>query len=104
MHFTILAHDATDDQAYERRLNARQAHMDFMADNIKRGSMLYGAALLDEHGKMKGSIIVTDFPSREAVDNWLAEEPYVKQKVWGDIQILPCQLGTAFEPLFKKSA
>lgn len=47
-----------------------------------RGGLLWAAALLAENGHMNGSVMVVHFASRKALDAWLAEEPYVKQRVW----------------------
>lgn len=50
---------------------------------------MYGGALLDDAGKMIGSVIVVDYPSREELDNWLKVEPYVVGDVWQRIDIKP---------------
>lgn len=96
MHFLILANDATDDGALERRMAARDAHIKLISAYKAKGHMLIGAARLNDEGKMIGSVLIVDFPSREGVDKWLAEEPYVTNKVWDDITIEPCAIGPSF--------
>lgn len=77
MEFLILGYDGTDDGAIERRLAARPAHLELASKFIADGTLLYGAAILNDSGKMIGSTLVCDFPSRAQLDAWLAVEPYV---------------------------
>jgi hypothetical protein len=58
--------------------------------------MLYGVALIDDDGKMKGSMVVCDFPDEDALDAYLKEEPYITAKVWGKVDVLPCKVGPSF--------
>lgn len=79
-----------------RRLAARQEHLE-LGDGMKAdGRLLYALALLDEGGTMRGSVMVVDFPSRKALDEWLKVEPYVTQKVWREIEIRACKVGPSF--------
>ncbi len=95
MHFVLIAFDATDPDALQRRKAAREAHLRNIEDN--RPHMLMGAATLDENReKMTGSVMVVDFPSRSALDAWLATEPYIVQQVWDKVTVLPCSVGPAF--------
>ena len=43
--------------------------------------------MLDEEGKLKGSALVMEFDDRAGVDEYLANEPYVKAGVWQKIDI-----------------
>ncbi len=95
MQFMVLAYDGTDEQALERRLQAREAHVALGDHLVASGKMLFGVALL-ENGKMVGSMLIVDFPTREDVDKWLAIEPYVTGDVWQRINISPCQVGPSF--------
>jgi len=36
-----------------------------------------------------GSTIIADFDSREALDAWLQEEPFLKEGVYGQIDVKP---------------
>ena len=94
MQFTIIARDGTDADALQRRMNARAAHMQNIEDH--RSQMLMGAATLDDQGNMNGSILLAEFPSREALDEWLKAEPYVTQGVWTDVTVLPCKVAPTF--------
>ena len=96
MQFLILAKDATDENALERRMKSRDEHLKVIGKYKASGNMLIGAARLDDSGKMIGSVIVADFPSRAELDKWLAEEPFARDKVWDDIQIETCSVGPSF--------
>lgn len=95
MQFVIIARDGDDAGASERRQKARAAHIQNIEDHMAH--MLMGVATLDGNEAMNGSVLVVDFPSREALESWLKDEPYVAQQVWKDITILPCRLGPSFQ-------
>lgn len=94
MHFVLIARDGTDAGALQRRLAARNAHI----ENTERNTphMVMGVATLDAGGGMDGSVMIVDFPDRAALDRWLAAEPYVTGDVWRDITVLPCRIGPSF--------
>lgn len=98
MQFVIIGQDGTDDQAEQRRQDAREAHFKECEDAIERGEHLIGAALLSDSGKMTGSVMIVEFPDRAALDKWLATEPYVTDKVWEKVDIIPCKVGPAYKP------
>ncbi|HPG39474.1 MAG TPA: YciI family protein [bacterium] len=93
MQFLIIAYDDTDAGALDRRLAARQAHLQGALAMYERGEWLYASAILNDAGVMAGSMIVCDFPSREAMQKqWLDHEPYITGKVWKTIHIHPAQV------------
>ena len=49
--------------------------------------MVCAGALLDDEGKMKGSLLVMQYESREELDAYLAQEPYVVEGVWETIEV-----------------
>lgn len=88
MQFVVMGYDGKDDRALDRRMAAREAHLEMAGQMHEKGYWLFAAALLDDDGKMTGSMIVCDFPSREEMDRlWLEKEPYVKGKVWQTIEV-----------------
>jgi len=88
MQFVVIGHDGKDDKALDRRLAAREAHLATFRENHAKGVLLYAVALLDDQGKMNGSVIVCDFASEEALKTeWLDTEPYVLGKVWESVEI-----------------
>ncbi|BAQ08877.1 hypothetical protein OXB_0405 [Bacillus sp. OxB-1] len=96
MQFIVMAYDGTDDEALSRRLQAREQHLQSVTQRAEAGEHLYGAALLDDDGKMIGSMMVVEYPSREELDRWLKAEPYVLGDVWRKIEIKPCQVPPIF--------
>ena len=90
MQFLIVGLDGTDDNAMERRLAAREAHIKLGDALVKSGNVWYGAVLINENGKMKGSTFMVDFPSEKELNEWLEKEPYVTGKVWKEITIHKC--------------
>ena len=101
MQFLVLGYDGTDEEALNRRLAVREAHIKLGDELRDSGNLLYGVAMLSDEGMMKGSMLVADFPNRAALDAWLAEEPYVTGKVWEKVEVIPCKVGPSFEGLIK---
>jgi uncharacterized protein YciI len=62
--------------------------LQMVAPFVERGRVLIGGAILDEMGDMVGSVLLTDFASREEVEAWVAEDPYVTGGVWKEIEVL----------------
>jgi uncharacterized protein YciI len=75
---------------------AREAHLALVVKNQAAGHAKFGAALLNDAGNMIGSMMVVDYPTREALDAWLAQEPYVTGNVWNKIDIQPCRIAPSF--------
>jgi hypothetical protein len=53
---------------------------------------LFGGAILDENGKMIGSMILYETADRQELDKLLLDEPYIYNKVWEKIEIRPFRL------------
>ena len=100
MQYIVTAYDGTDEKAIDRRLMAREEHLKSVERRFKEGQHLYGAAILDDEGKMIGSMMIVDYPSREDLDNWLKVEPYVVGNVWQKIEIQPCRVASTFMELY----
>jgi len=99
MQFIVTGHDGDDDKALERRLAAREAHLKSAKEMYENGRWLYAVAILNDDGKMAGSVIVCDFPSREALEEqWLKNEPYVTGDVWKKIEITRGQVAPFCAP------
>jgi len=96
MQFLVLGYDGSDEGALERRMTVREAHIALGDKMREQGTMLYGAAILDDHGKMIGSALICQFDSREQLDEWLKVEPYVTGNVWQTIDVRPCKVGPSF--------
>lgn len=83
MQFVITAYDGEGMLA--KRMEVRPRHLEGM-DKLGEHIVCAGG-LLDEEGKMKGSVLVVDFENREEVDEYLANEPYVLEHVWEKIEV-----------------
>lgn len=90
MVFALIAHDYED--ALERRLACRERHLARLALLSAEGKLRGGGVLLDDQGKMIGSNVHVEFKDREELDLWLADEPYVHEKVWQNIEIRQIKL------------
>lgn len=99
MQFLITGYDGKDEGALERRLAVREQHLKLTEKMFNEGKHLYGGALLDESGKMIGSVIISEFPSRAELDEYLKVEPYITGNVWQQVEIKPYQVA----PIFRNS-
>ena len=97
MQYAVIAYDGTDEEALERRMKVRDAHMQYVVDTRRtKGHLIHGGALLDDTDKMIGSILIVDFPDQQSFDNWYNNDPYVKGNVWQNVQIIPFKTAPAF--------
>ena len=92
MQFLLLAYDGTDPKALQRRLNVREEHLKRISLLKISGEFLFGGAILDNNGKMIGSMIVYDFPDRQSLEERLQDDPYLREKVWEKTEIHPFRL------------
>lgn len=83
MQFIIKAYDGPG--MLEKRMEVRPRHLEGM--KALGGQVICAGGLLDEEGRMKGSALVMEFPDRAALDQYLAEEPYVTEGVWQKIDV-----------------
>ena len=94
MQFIVIAKDYPD--ALPRRMEVREAHL-AMIDTLKvDGKMLYATALLNDNDQMCGSVVVYDVADRAELDALLEAEPFIVNRVWGDLDIQPCRVPPAF--------
>ena len=92
MQFLLIAYDGTDKEAFDRRMVSRPEHLEKIAHLKKTGKFLFGGAILDDTGKMIGSMIVYEFPDRQALDEMLKSEVYLTGGVWQKVDIRPYRL------------
>ena len=97
MEFMVCGYDGKDEGAADRRLAAREAHLNLIETLRQEKKVLYGAALLSDAGEMIGSVIIAEYPDRAALDEWLAVEPYVTGNVWQTVEITPCKTPPRFK-------
>ena len=83
MTFIITAYDG--ENMLPRRMEVRPRHLENIARMKDR--VVCAGGLLDDEGKMKGSVLVMDFDSRADVDEYLKNEPYVTEHVWERVEV-----------------
>ena len=83
MQFLIKAYDG--EGMLEKRMEVRPRHLEGMK-KLGRHIVCAGG-LLDEEGKMKGSVLVLEFADRTELENYLASEPYMQEKVWDRVEV-----------------
>lgn len=93
MQFIVTGYDGTDEGALERRMAAREDHLSMAKKMVESGRWLHAAAILNDEGKMTGSVIICEFDSRQAMEKeWLDKEAYVLGKVWEKLEITRAQV------------
>jgi uncharacterized protein YciI len=85
VQFVIRAYDGKG--MLEKRMEVRPRHLEGMEKNKEH--VICAGGLLDEEGKMKGSMLVMEFETRQELDAYLANEPYVQEQVWEKIEVEP---------------
>lgn len=100
MLYVVIAHDGTAPGTQERRMAVRPEHMVNGEKMMRNGNFLFGGAIIDGAGKMAGGVLVVNFESREQIDEWFAEEPYILNKVWERIEVHPFLVPPQFLSLF----
>jgi uncharacterized protein len=87
MTFLVLGYDGVDAEAPARRAAARPAHL-AAAQRLKAaGHFLDGGAMVDDSGRMTGSMLMMEFPSRAELDAWLSADAYTLGGVWKDVTV-----------------
>jgi uncharacterized protein len=94
MQFIIIAHDHPD--AAERRQESRNAHLALIETMKAEGKVLFAAAILNDAQQMAGSMLVCEFADEESIKGYFAVEPYVLNRVWGDVKATACKVAPTF--------
>ncbi|MGK7863179.1 YciI family protein [Falsiroseomonas sp. E2-1-a4] len=84
-HTVLIGWDGTDEAAMDRRMAARPAHFARVQPMAEDGTLLFGGALLDEAGRMIGSLVATRHTSHAAAQAWLDKDPYATGDVWREV-------------------
>ena len=83
MQFVITAYDGAG--MLDKRMEVRPLHLEGM-ERLK-SHLIAAGGLLDVEGKLKGSVLIMEFQSREEVEAYLASEIYVTEHVWEKITV-----------------
>lgn len=87
--YVIIARDGNDTDALPRRMAARPAHLAGVSALKANGHYVSAGAMLDDDGKMKGSVMILQFETEADFQQWYANEPYVQEGVWKEIEVHP---------------
>jgi uncharacterized protein YciI len=87
--YVITAYDYTDVDALTRRMNVRPHHLDGARELKASGNFITGGAILNDEGKMIGSVMILQFETEEELEAWKQRDPYITQKVWETIDVKP---------------
>ena len=68
-----------------KRMAVRPRHLEGMAKLSEH--IVCAGELLDDEGKIKGSVLILDFENRAASDDYLKNEPYVAEHIWEKVEI-----------------
>ena len=91
MQYLVIAYD--NENALEKRLEVRDAHVEGAKKMIAEGKIIEAGALVEED-KMVGSTLFVNFENDDEINEWLESEPYVVNGVWNmdEFQIVPVKL------------
>ncbi|GAC1304915.1 MAG: YciI family protein [Mucilaginibacter sp.] len=92
--YLVTAYDYTDTEALQRRMNVRPHHLDAAKDLKANGNYVVGGAILNDDGKMIGSVMILQFETEEALNAWKQNEPYITQKIWESVDVKPFRVAT----------
>jgi uncharacterized protein YciI len=87
--YIVTGYDYTDEGALKRRMDVRPHHLDGAKDLKEKGNYVIGGALLNEEGKMMGSVMILQFEDEEELETWKQNEPYITQKIWESVDVKP---------------
>ena len=87
--YLITGYDHTDTEALERRMGVRELHLERVRKLKESGNHILGGAILNDQGMMIGSMMVMQFETEEALNDWLEHEVYITAKVWDRVDIRP---------------
>ena len=77
----------------EKRLATRPQHLERLQKLNDEGRLIVAGAMPKDPNNPQagfyGSTIIVDFESREALDAWLQEEPFLKEGVYSHIDVKP---------------
>lgn len=77
----------------EKRLATRPQHLERLQKLNDEGRLIVAGAMpkdpTNPQAGFYGSTIIVNFESREALDAWLQEEPFLKEGVYSHIDVKP---------------
>ena len=93
MWYVIIGEDI--EGSLELRMSAREAHLDRLKALVNQGRILVGGPMpaIDSNDPgsagFTGSVIIAEFDSQTAAQEWANEDPYVKTGVFKHVTVKP---------------
>ena len=93
MWYVIIGEDI--EGSLELRMSAREAHLDRLKALVNQGRILVGGPMpaIDSNAPgdagFTGSVIIAEFDSLTAAQEWANEDPYVKTGVFKHVTVKP---------------
>lgn len=93
MLYAIIATDADD--SLEKRATTRRRHLEHVRPLIDEGRLVFAGPhpRIDSPAPgpagFTGSLIIAEFDSLEAAEDWAARDPYRLEGVFSDVEIKP---------------
>ena len=93
MYYSIYGTDVSN--SLEKRLNARPAHLERLQALLNEGRLLvagpHPAIDSEDPGSagFTGSLIIAEFDTLEAAQAWADDDPYIKEGVYGGVEVRP---------------
>ncbi|RKG31866.1 hypothetical protein D7V21_13270 [Acinetobacter guerrae] len=82
-----------NDGTFEKRLAIRPEHLERLQKLDDEGRLIVAGAMpkdpTNPQAGFYGSTIIVDFESREALDAWLQEEPFLREGIYAKIEVKP---------------
>ncbi|OAQ38170.1 hypothetical protein A5893_15335 [Pedobacter psychrophilus] len=85
--YLIIAWDADDADASERRVKVRKEHLAGAMQLKETGNFILGGAMLNDNGDMIGSTMVLQFTDDDEFHKWKSNEIYILKGVWDRIEV-----------------
>ena len=87
--YIITGYDRANMGALDRRMAVRPRHIDGANELRANGNYIMGGAILDDEGKMIGSVMVLQFETEEELEAWKKKEIYITAGVWETVDVKP---------------
>ncbi|AFK03572.1 YCII-related protein [Emticicia oligotrophica DSM 17448] len=87
--YVVVAQDGRDTEALDRRMAARPEHLAGAKALKANNNFIVGGAMLNDDGKMIGSVMIVQFENDEKMKEWYDNEPYIQQGVWKFVEVMP---------------
>ena len=82
-----------NDGTVEKRLAVRPQHLERLQKLDDEGRLIVAGAMpkdpTNPQAGFYGSTLILDFDSREELDAWLQEEPFLKEGIYSHIDVKP---------------